>query len=307
MICGKCGHNLKDDAVFCPNCGSRVEANSTKEAYNGNFNQGSNQGYDMPWQHSNPTSSKRSVNDNINDGVQRMEESNSFVFRSLGLALKVLLSKPIRLWGLSLLSVVLFALTSALCCGLPILAISAVEVLKAGMCCVYLDAYNKKEVDSKQIFSGFSSFGRFCKISGGMLWKNLWLFIWMLVPIFGPIIYCVKAISYSFTPYILLKKPDMSSLDALKYSMKLTNGYKLKIFLTGLLVGVILLVVYLIELLIVSLFMRIGVAALVMIFFTIFVLLNLIIFILFPLFAGTLSAAMFTEVLRLEKVNDIEL
>ena len=55
MICGKCGHNLKDDAVFCPNCGSRVEANSTKEAYNGNFNQGSNQGYDMPWQHSNPT------------------------------------------------------------------------------------------------------------------------------------------------------------------------------------------------------------------------------------------------------------
>ncbi|MDD6084403.1 MAG: zinc ribbon domain-containing protein [Oscillospiraceae bacterium] len=304
MVCGKCGHTLKDDAVFCPHCGSRVGADSVQEKFSG----GTNQGYDVPWQRPESQSSKKSnFNDNINDGINRMQESDSFVFRSLGLTLRVLFSKPIRLWGLSLLSIILYAFASALCFGIPILAISAVEVLKVGMCCVYLDAYNKKEVDSKQIFSGFSSFGRFCKISGGMLWKNLWLLLWMLVPIVGPIICFVKAISYSFTPYILLKKPKMSPLDALKYSMKLTDGYKLKIFLTALLVGIILLAVFLVESLVVGLFVKIGVAALIMIFTTVFGLINLVIYILLPLFFGTLSAAMFTEVLRLKKINDIEL
>lgn len=303
MVCWKCGHVLRDDAVFCPHCGSKVNAESAQKT-----NEGASNGYGAPWQHPEPQPSKKSnFNDNINDSINRMQESDSFVFRSLGLTLKVLFSKPIHLWGLSLLSIILYVLVSVLCFGIPILAISAIVVLKVGMCCVYLDAYNKKEIDSKQIFSGFSSFGRFCKISGGMLWKNLWLFLWMLVPIVGPIICFVKAISYSFTPYILLKKPDMSPLDALKYSMKLTDGYKLKIFLTALLVGIILLVIFLVEFLVVGLFMKIGVASLIMIFTTVFGLINLAIYVLLPLFFGTLSAAMFTEVLRLEKVNDIEL
>ena len=73
------------------------------------------------------------------------------------------------------------------------------------------------------------------------------------------------------------------------------------------LVGVILLVIFLVEFLIVGLFMKIGVASLIMIFTTVFGLINLAIYVLLPLFFGTLSAAMFTEVLRLEKVNDIEL
>ena len=257
------------------------------------------------WQNAQQQGQKAANNINLSNGVQKLEESDSFMFRSLGLTLKTLMKKPVQLWGLSLLGVILQSLSNLLCAVPPILGMGVSSTLSAGMENVFLDAYHQKEINSKQIFSGFSSGKLFLRIAGGMLWRTLWLFLWALfalIPIVGwviaPIMLVIKGISYSFTPYLLLRKKDISPLDALKRSMEMTKGYRGKIFLTYLICYAALLVVGLLLFLIA----KIGGFAVVLAG-----LIGLVIGIFCPLFFGVLRAAMFTEVVRLEKVTDIEL
>ena len=257
------------------------------------------------WQNAQQQGQKAANNINLSNGVQKLEESDSFMFRSLGLTLKTLMKKPVQLWGLSLLGVILQSLSNLLCAVPPILGMGVSSTLSAGMENVFLDAYHQKEINSKQIFSGFSSGKSFLRIAGGMLWRMLWLFLWALfalIPIVGwviaPIMLVIKGISYSFTPYLLLRKKDISPLDALKRSMEMTKGYRGKIFLTYLICYAALLVVGLLLFLIA----KIGGFAVVLAG-----LIGLVIGIFCPLFFGVLRAAMFTEVVRLEKVTDIEL
>ena len=257
------------------------------------------------WQNAQQQGQKAANNINLSNGVQKLEESDSFMFRSLGLTLKTLMKKPVQLWGLSLLGVILQSLSNVLCAVPPILGMGVSSTLSAGMENVFLDAYHQKEINSKQIFSGFSSGKSFLRIAGGMLWRTLWLFLWALfalIPIVGwviaPIMLVVKGISYSFTPYLLLRKKDISPLDALKRSMEMTKGYRGKIFLTYLICYAALLVVGLLLFLIAKL----GTFAVVL-----SGLIGLVIGIFCPLFFGVLRAAMFTEVVRLEKITDIEL
>ena len=257
------------------------------------------------WQNAQQQGQKSANNMNLSNGVQKLEESDSFMFRSLGLTLKTLMKKPVQLWGLSLLGVILQSLSNLLCAAPPILGMGVSSTLSAGMENVFLDAYHQKDINSKQIFSGFSSGKSFLRIAGGMLWRTLWLFLWALfalIPIVGwviaPIMLVVKGISYSFTPYLLLRKKDISPLDALKRSMEMTKGYRGKIFLTYLICYAALLVIGLLLFLIA----KIGGFAVVLAG-----LIGLVIGIFCPLFFGVLRAAMFTEVVRLEKVTDIEL
>ena len=257
------------------------------------------------WQNAQQQGQKAANNINLSNGVQKLEESDSFMFRSLGLTLKTLMKKPVQLWGLSLLGVILQSLSNLLCAVPPILGMGVSSTLSAGMENVFLDAYHQKDINSKQIFSGFSSGKSFLRIAGGMLWRMLWLFLWALfalIPIVGwviaPIMLVIKGISYSFTPYLLLRKKDISPLDALKRSMEMTKGYRGKIFLTYLICYAALLVVGLLLFLIA----KIGGFAVVLAG-----LIGLVIGIFCPLFFGVLRAAMFTEVVRLEKITDIEL
>ena len=257
------------------------------------------------WQNAQQQGQKAANNINLSNGVQKLEESDSFMFRSLGLTLKTLMKKPVQLWGLSLLGVILQSLSNVLCAVPPILGMGVSSTLSAGMENVFLDAYHQKEINSKQIFSGFSSGKSFLRIAGGMLWKTLWLFLWALFAlilivgwVIAPIMLVIKGISYSFTPYLLLRKKDISPLDALKRSMEMTKGYRGKIFLTYLICYAALLVVGLLLFLIA----KIGGFAVVLAG-----LIGLVIGIFCPLFFGVLRAAMFTEVVRLEKVTDIEL
>ena len=257
------------------------------------------------WQNAQQQGQKAANNINLSNGVQKLEESDSFMFRSLGLTLKTLMKKPVQLWGLSLLGVILQSLSNLLCAVPPILGMGVSSTLSAGMENVFLDAYHQKEINSKQIFSGFSSGKSFLRIAGGMLWRTLWLFLWALfalIPIVGwviaPIMLVIKGISYSFTPYLLLRKKDISPLDALKRSMEMTKGYRGKIFLTYLICYAALLVVGLLLFLI---------AQIPVIGFIIAGIVGVVISVLCPLFFGVLRAAMFTEVVRLEKITDIEL
>lgn len=257
------------------------------------------------WQNAQQQGQKAANNINLSNGVQKLEESDSFMFRSLGLTLKTLMKKPVQLWGLSLLGVILQGLSNLLCAVPPILGMGVSSTLFAGMENVFLDAYHQKDINSKQIFSGFSSGKSFLRIAGGMLWRTLWLFLWALfalIPIVGwviaPIMLVIKGISYSFTPYLLLRKKDISPLDALKRSMEMTKGYRGKIFLTYLICYAALLVIGLL-LFLIGHIPGIGIILAGII--------GVVVAVLCPLFFGVLRAAMFTEVVRLEKVTDIEL
>ncbi len=75
---------------------------------------------------------------------------------------------------------------------------------------------------------GFSGYGR--KL-GGMLWMELFVFLWSLLLVIPGII---KAIAYSFTPYILAEYPNVPATEAIRISMRMTQGYKGDIFIMSL-------------------------------------------------------------------------
>lgn len=149
-------------------------------------------------------------------------------------ALAILGKKPFLLWGLSLLCGLLSIL--AYCFGGTVLAIGfAVSlVLSLGMEWIYLDGYRGKEVNSKQLFEPFKNFW---KSFAGMGWRELWLFLWSLIPFAGIVFGTIKYYAYLFTPY-LLRDGEFGAQEALKESMSRTNGYKGRMFLTDFLITV---------------------------------------------------------------------
>ena len=62
---------------------------------------------------------------------------------------------------------------------------------------------------------------------GGMLWMLLFIVLWSMLFIVPGII---KAYSYRFTPYILADCPNVKATEALKLSMRITDGMKKEIF-----------------------------------------------------------------------------
>ena len=150
-------------------------------------------------------------------------------------AFDVLKRKPFRLWGLSLLSVLICVLAVLLCLFFIPLGIAFAFVVSCGMAKVYLDGLEYREVNADQLFAGFKSFIR---IAGGMAWRFLWVLIWCLIPIAGPFIAIYKYYQYAFVPYILMTRPDVNATAALRLSKELTNGKKGHMFLADLVFGV---------------------------------------------------------------------
>ena len=147
-------------------------------------------------------------------------------------ALLVIAKKPIVLWGLSLLSGLMTILATLITTPIFILGTIASYLITCGMAKVYIDGLYEKEVNADQIFAGFN--GKFLRIAGGMAWRDLWILIWCLVPIAGPIIAIVKSYSYRFVPYILITQPEVSATQALRLSMEKTKGRKGQMFLADL-------------------------------------------------------------------------
>lgn len=146
-------------------------------------------------------------------------------------AFNVLKRKPFKLWGLSLLSVLVCAL--AICFSwffLPA-GIAFSYVVQCGMSKVYIDGLHGKEVNSDQLFAGFKNFFR---IAGGMAWASLWIIIWGLIPFAGIVFAVIKSYEYRFVPYILITRDDVSATQALRLSKELTNGKKGQMFLADL-------------------------------------------------------------------------
>lgn len=147
-------------------------------------------------------------------------------------ALDVILKKPVMLWGLSLLSVIITGLLSIVTAPIFILGTAISVLVSCGMIKVYLDGLKGKEVNSDQLFAAFNK--NALRIIGAMAWMALWIVIWSMVPIVGPIIAIVKSYSYKFVPYIVMTKPEVSATQALRLSMEMTKGKKGQMFLADL-------------------------------------------------------------------------
>lgn len=90
----------------------------------------------------------------------------------------------------------------------------------------FVKVSNQLEVGD--LFQGFNDFGR---ALGMYWWYVLWYILWLLVFIIPGII---KAIAYSQCFYIIVENPNVKVKDALKISIKMTQGYKWDIFVMGL-------------------------------------------------------------------------
>lgn len=198
-------------------------------------------------------------------------------------AVRILMKKPLRLWGISLLNTLLAVLISIFGV-LPIVTIPVMLTLTAGMSVIYLDGYRGREAESEQLFAGFKNFAH---VAGGMCWKSLWVLIWALIPIAGIVFAVIKSFSYAFVPYILIEKPNISATQALKQSIEQTNGKKLKMFVAWLLPIAAVAVVSLV----LSLLAMIPYAGIV--FTVINILFTIAYSALMPLFLGLISAGFY--------------
>ncbi len=155
-----------------------------------------------------------------------------------GRALKVLMRKPLRLWGISLLYVVLSSVMGALfglCLGL---SLSVSVLMSTSMTMVFLHGYRGEEVQVVQLFDSFKDWNTIKRVVCGMGWMYLWTFLWGLVPIAGPVLAIIRTYEYRLVPYILVTEPDVPITEATKVSSKRTYGYKGKMWLADWLIYV---------------------------------------------------------------------
>ncbi|MBR6451944.1 MAG: zinc ribbon domain-containing protein [Lachnospiraceae bacterium] len=247
MFCPNCGSEVQNGAGFCPNCGYSIGGGAPAGGASGGGN--------------------------LSIEIMRR-------------AFSVVLQKPFRLWGLSLLCALLSIIAYIL--GGPVVAIGFVisEVLTLGMEWIFLDGYRGEEVGSNQLFEPFHNFW---KSFGVMGWRDLWILLWALIPIAGPVFAIIKSYSYMLTPFIF-REGEYTPQDALKESMARTNGYKGKMFLTDLLIMLVIFIPALI-LSLLGLIPYVGI-----VFKIIYVLVMLVVAVFAPLYCGLVRAAWYDEI-----------
>lgn len=144
----------------------------------------------------------------------------------------VLKKKPVILVGLTILYSLIVFLISLFGFAVPIITVPVILTFEACLNVIFLKGLREEKVDSNDLFAGFKNFAH---VAGGMAWMCLWIFIWSLVPIVGPVLAIIKSYSYRFTPYILMTRPEISALDALKESIEATKSLKGKMFVAEIL------------------------------------------------------------------------
>ena len=97
--------------------------------------------------------------------------------------------------------------------------------LMVNMCGTYIKVYTKEETGVDEMFTNFPV--NYLRKVGGMSWMWLWVGLWTLLFIIPGI---VKWIAYSMTRFILAQYPNVTATQALKLSMRMTNGYKGRLF-----------------------------------------------------------------------------
>lgn len=162
-------------------------------------------------------------------------------------AFKVLLKKPLKLWGISLLFSVLTGVLVSLCgVAIPVLGIAVTLLMGTSMLMIFLNGYRGEDVKVVDLFSCFKDWATIKRVVLGLAWMALWIFLWSLIPVVGFIFAIVRAYEYRLTPYILVMEPDISITEAIQVSKQRTEGFKLQMFLADIALGVALFVVALV-------------------------------------------------------------
>lgn len=206
-------------------------------------------------------------------------------------ALKVLMKKPLRLWGVSLLGVLLSGVLTGLCgVAIPGLGVAVGLLLSTSMTMVFLYGYRGEEVKAVQLFSCFKDWNTIKRVLCGMAWMALWIFLWGLIPIVGWVFAIIRAYEYRLTPYILVTEPDVPVTEAIKVSAERTKGYKLQMWLADFLFVVAYIVLSFVLTLLVTI-PYIGV-----LFGLVTVVVSILYVALAPLFLGLVQAAFYEEI-----------
>lgn len=202
----------------------------------------------------------------------------------------VLMKRPLRLWGITLLSSVLLVVVHIGFIGIPAVGFCAALLLEASMSMIYLNSYRTGlEPKTSYLLAAFRK-DRIWRVLGGMAWMYLWIFLWFLIPVVGFVFAAIRAYEYRFVPYILMTRDDVRPTEAIKVSKAETMGYKGKLFGADLLLeGVYFVVILLLSLL--SMIPYVGIV------FTILrIVLTVAFGVLAPLFLGILHAAFYVEI-----------
>lgn len=208
-----------------------------------------------------------------------------------GNAFKVLMKKPLKLWGISLLSIALSGVLGGLCgFAIPGLAVCVGLLMGTSMTIIYLKGYRGEEVSTTDLFVCFKDWNTIKRVLLGMGWMALWIFIWSLIPIVGPIFAIIRTYEYRLTPYILVFEPEVPITEAIKISSQKTNGYKLQMWLADF----VYLLIFMAAAIVLGLLSAIPVLGLV------FALALFVLYIGFialaPLFGGLVQAAFYEEI-----------
>ena len=303
IICKSCGNMLPDEAKFCSVCGSPVypaapevptqvlespvsDGNAQQEQAQAEASASGNASAGGWYQSTDPGAAPQG---DPNVYYAPVIPTIGSVFDFYRKAFNVLKQKPVRLWGISLLYVLIAAIIGGLGSFVPIISLPIVLVLGLGFTGVLLDGYHGKEVRSEQLFQGFRK-EEIVRNGAGMCWMELWTLIWGFVPVMN----IIKYYSYCFTPYILLTDKEIGATEALKKSMRLTDGYKAKMFWADLLLSLCLSVAVILLALLGSI-PYVG-----WIFIIALVLLYIAVILFLPIFLGLLHTAFFEEISKIK-------
>ena len=146
-------------------------------------------------------------------------------------ALGILMRKPFRLWGISLLGAFLAGIAGAAFGIIPVIGIAISMLFEVSLAIILLRGLrgeeNPRAVD---LFETFKDWKTVKRVLCGMGWMLLWIFLWALIPIVGWIFAIIRTYQYRLTPYILMEEPDVKPTDAIKVSKERTKGWKGKMF-----------------------------------------------------------------------------
>ncbi|MBQ4290031.1 MAG: hypothetical protein II719_02435 [Clostridia bacterium] len=207
-------------------------------------------------------------------------------------ALKVIATKPFKLWGISLIAVFLSFFIS-IAFGLVFgIAFCLTMLLSVGTVMVYLHGYRGEKVEGKYLFDAFKDGKTAGRTIKGMGWSQLLIALWGLIPIVGPIIAIIRMYQYRLVPYILVQESDGDPFDAYKVSTERTKGYVGTMFAADIIpyaaVGVAALILSLL-----------GKIPYIGVLFNIILFIFLVVvFICLPLFLGLVQAAFYEEIMN---------
>jgi len=89
--------------------------------------------------------------------------------------------------------------------------------------------YRRENTSVGVLFEAFNV--NYLRKVGSMALMGLFVLLWSLLLVIPGII---KGIAYSMTPYILAEYPNVKARDAIKLSMRITEGYKAELFVAQL-------------------------------------------------------------------------